>query len=148
MILTKQDCIRKEAYVVQELLANLHRKWGPNICSALAHAPIYWENDVAARIAVAITKCIENPTKANVALKLMKSGVDHKWLHHPDFAGGWDSETAMSIAEWEAGTLLPRYRSKRLSEVLGRHYTEAFEHPERHAEIAARVVGEMKEWTL
>lgn len=145
MIITKSESIRKEAYIVQELLANLHRTWGPNICTALACAPLYWENDVAARIAVAINKSIDNPTKAHVALNL---GVEYKWLNHPDFKGGWDCETAMFIADFEASTLLPRYRSKRLSEVLGRFYSEAFEHPERHAEIAKQVVGELKEWTV
>lgn len=146
MIITKEDCSRKEAYLVQELLANLHRTWGPNICTALACAPLYWENDVAARIAVAINKSIYNPTKANVMLRL--GVMDSRWLFHPDFKGGWDSDTAMFIADFEASTLLPRYRSKKLSEVLGRFYSEAFEHPERHAAIAKQVVGELKEWTL
>lgn len=144
MIITKQDCERKEAYLVQELLANLHRTWGPCICTALACAPLYWENDVAARIAVAITKSIANPTKANVARHL--GFPEAMWLWNYDFKGGWDSETAMFIAEWEAESLLPRYRSKKLSEVLGKSYTEAFNHPERVSKIATETISKLQQF--
>jgi hypothetical protein len=137
-IITKQQASCKEEWVVASLLESPHFRWPANLCTALACAPLYWENPVAARIAVAIVKSIANPTKANIAMNL--GPRDAQWLRHPSFTNG----LPIALAEIEAEDLVAFYRAKRLSDVLGDAYQRAVAKPDRAKEIASKLMEDLE----
>lgn len=140
MITTKAQCSRREEWIVASLL-NERGDWGPNLCTAIAYAPRWWENPVAGRIAEAIAKCADNPTKGNVSLKL--GPEDAMWLLHPTFMNG----LPLDLAEYEALELVKLYHSKRLMDIVGKAYTEAREHPEWATLIARKLRVDLTEFS-
>lgn len=134
----------REACLVASLIDVPRAKWGRHICTAMSHAPTFWDDPIAGGIAVAILEC----TRRNrvPTLPLVYEFIDKKyrnWLFNPGYT---DSYTHLETAEMEAEDLCLRYAGKRLQAVLGKAWNETKAHPERAVEIAKGVISTLKEF--
>lgn len=118
-------------------------KWGRNVKMALAYAPTFWDDPIAARIAAAIMQCVR--IKRSPTTALVHEFLDNRfktWLTNPSYSSG----VSLELAECEAEDLVQRYLGKRLQSVLGKAWTESKDHPETAREIAGRTISALKEF--
>lgn len=110
-------------------------KPGPNLCTAIAFAPTYWDSPEAAKVAEAIGGCIRRgwrTTPSNVERLLTPEF--QAWVEHPVF--GERAALPFSCAEVEAYKLLRHYNNKRLISVVASSYQKMIDKPE-HAQVLA-----------
>lgn len=118
-------------------------KIGPNISSALAHCPEYWDDPEARIVGVAIRACLKSGrpiTLCSVSEYLPKQY--RLIINGKQFADG----ISMELAEYEAFDLLLRYRGKRLSQLLGKAWQQSREHPERAESIKRATIKQLEEF--
>lgn len=132
------ECSRsreREVSVVATVLANPTAKLPPNICTALAYAPEYWDSVEAREVAMGIKDAMEwnRPTHKRVVWGYMRAEY-RDWLNHPDF--NTDLPLPMDLAEYEATSLVQRYAQKRIVNYIANAYQEVLDRPEK-----ARVVA-------
>lgn len=135
----------REKLVIASLLDSPDAKPGPNISTALAHAPTWWEDPVSGRLAEAIRVCgvLGRPhTSPLVAEHLIKA--DRQWLFHPSFNPA--NALPIEIAEVEALDLLVSYRGKRLAAAVNDAYDKITTHPEKARELARALINTLKEF--
>ena len=131
---------RREEWVVASLLDNLGKPWGPNVCTALAHAG-YWQNPVARMLASAINLSRTNLTRANIATRL--GHKDSEWLWHPTY---YENGLPLDLAEYEAYELCVFYRGKRLERIVGEAWQRIRQHPEQGKIVAQGLVDSLRDY--
>ena len=138
--------IEREQILVASILDDPKAKWGPNVSTALAYAPDYWESVEAAKLAEGIVFCFvknQNPWPSMVRSKV---GWDYvQCFQHPIF--GPSNALPMSCAETVAGELLPGYRDKQIRKTIGDAWEKLQRTPERAREVAATLKHQLEAWT-
>jgi hypothetical protein len=139
------NIIATEQLIVASVLSSeTHDKPGTCVCTALAYWP-YWESPEASKLAEGITKCIHKgwrlkPKNIKVLLE-----PDYKpWVDHPIF--GPNKGLPFSCVEGEARALLPHYKSKRITEIVGRAHTDMLAKPEAARTIALSLKLQLGDW--
>lgn len=136
---------QREVTIVAAILADCGQsKLGPNISSALAYCPEYWEDAVARKLACAIKCCIKAGRPiSDPSLAEYLAIPDREWLFNPSFNG--QRSTTLAIAEHEAFDLLIRYRGKYMTRVVGRAYDQMMKKPELAYDIARQMAENIME---
>lgn len=134
---------RRECTLIATLLDLGGGKIGPNVSSALAHCPQFWDDPLARIVGVAIKACVRvgRPITLCSVSEFLPRDSRHL-LGAREFEDG----LPMSLAEIEAYDLLLRYRGKRLAAVLGMAWQQAREHPERADVIRRSTIKELEEF--
>ncbi len=125
---TQRECI-----VVASVLSSPEAKPGPNVCTVLAHWP-YFESPEASKVAEAVTVCIRKGWATHRKTVMKLAGVYKEWTNHPMFSD--HNALPLSCAESAALELIPVYRNKRIVELVGRHYQQMIDKPEKTREIS------------
>lgn len=104
----QQLAVEGEAIVVTTVLDNPVAKLPPNICTALAYAPDFWDSVEAREIARGINYAMRKgrPTHRAVVKTFMAEEY-RKWLEHPMFVESW---LPLGLAEVEARFIVGRVR--------------------------------------
>jgi len=127
---------KKECVVVASVLMD-DGKPGPNICTALAYAPTYWESPEAGKLAEAIVKVVGRGFRPSATMvKAMLEECYKPWIDHPTFKDG----LPLSCAESVAAELLPVYRRRRIAAAIADAYQAVIEHPESTVKVARALV--------
>lgn len=142
-IIDSNTAVMRERLVVASLLDAPDAKPGPNIATALAHAPMWWEDAAAGNIAEAIRKCGGRPHTIPLVAEYLQI-VDHRWLFHSAFNNS--NALSMELAEHEAFDLLARYRGKRLAAAVSDAYDKITNHPEKAQQLARALINTLKEF--
>lgn len=136
---------RRERFIVACILDRPEEHPGPNVCTAIAYAPFWWDSPEAAHLADAIGKCwraMRPVTEPSVAEYLGKQW--QQWLGHPSFSHG--NALSLEIAELEAMDLVRRYEGKRITNVILEAGHKCRVHPERARTIARDLVVKLGEY--
>lgn len=130
---------RRERFVVACLLDRPEEKPGPNVCTAIAYSPFWWDSPEAGQLASAIAKCwrAQRPVTEPVMAEYL-SKQWWTWLGHPSFSHG--NALSLEIAEVEAADLVRRYFGKRVAVLLG----DAAHRVRVHPENARMIVSVLK----
>jgi len=131
MTITKKECV-----IVASVLLD-DGKPGPNVCTALAYAPTYWESPEAAKLAEAIVKVVARRFRPSAPM--VRAAVDPQycgWIDHPMFRDG----LPLSCAESVAAELLPVYRRRRIAAAIADAYQAVVEQPESTVKVAKGLV--------
>ena len=128
-----------ERVIVKTALQNIGRELPPKIAACLAAAPEGWGSPEAGAIAAAIWAARANgqpPTIVTVSKHLRKdfTAALNELDEKADKQG-----LPLDLAEIEAGDLLEKIHSCRITATLGEAWQEAREHPEQTASIAEHV---------
>ena len=128
-----------ERVIVKTALQNIGRELPPKIAACLAAAPEGWGSPEAGAIAAAIWAARANgqpPTIVTVSKHLRKdfTAALNELDEKADKQG-----LPLDLAEIEAGDLLERIHSCRITATLGEAWQQAREHPEQTASIAQHV---------
>jgi hypothetical protein len=71
--------------------------------------------------------------------------ADYKsWVDHPTF--GPKKGLPFSCVEGEARALLPHYKSKRITEIVGRAYTDMLANPQDARDLALKLKVQLGDW--
>lgn len=135
---------RRERCVIASILDSPGSKpWGPNICTALAYAPNFWDDGVAGKVAAAIGQCVHCGRPVTLpSVSEYLSRVDRVWLTNPSF----NEALPLDLAEIEAMDLVRRYHGKRLAAALGKAWSDVKAHPERSREIGRQLKVTLEEF--
>lgn len=136
---------RRERFVVACLLDRPEEKPGPNVCTAIAYSPYWWDNPESAHLAEAIGKCwrAQRPVTEPIMAEYLTREWQ-QWLGHPSFSHG--NALSLEIAEIEAMDLVRRYHGKRLAAALGKAWNDVKAHPERSREIGRQLKVTLEEF--
>lgn len=141
-VIDSNTAIMRERLVVASLLDAPDAKPGPSIATALAHAPMWWDDPPSGRLAEAIRKCGGRAHTVPLVAEYL-SKEDQKWLAHPMFN---TSAVSMELAEYEAVDLVIRYRGKRLARAIGDAYSDIKNHPEKAQQLARALINTLREF--
>ena len=141
MTLTRQKSIELECVLVSTVLENPTAKLGPNICTALAYAPEYWDSVEAGVVATAINRAIRErrPTHP-VVIKGMLVPEYVEWVDHPMFKDA----LPLSCMEPEALWLVERYHRKRIVNTIATAYQQLIDKPELAKEVGRELVVKLE----
>ena len=137
MTLTATEARKWECILVSSCLDNPTARFGPNICTALAYAPEFWDSVEAGKLAEAINKIIRQgrPTHPMVVRgKLETQYVE--WVNHNVFKDA----LPLSCMEPEALRLVERYHNKRIVATIARAYEKLIDKPELAKEVGPDLV--------
>ena len=130
-----------ECVLVSSVLDEPTARFGPNICTALAFGPEYWESPEAQQVVIGINKCVRvGKPPHRVPVGLFMELQYRPWLKHRIFNDG----LPLSCMEWEALTLIEHYHKKRIVDMLGKAYLSAFEKPEHARQVASDLVIQLQ----
>jgi len=131
MTISKKECV-----IVASVLLD-DGKPGPNVCTALAYAPTYWESPEAAKLAEAMLRCTRHGWRVTAEnVRIMADKEYRPWIDHPTFKDG----LPLSCAESVAAELLPVYRRRRIAAAIADAYQAVIEHPESTVNVAKGLV--------
>jgi len=144
--------IEREQILVASILDDPKAKWGPNVSTALAYAPDYWESVEAKPIAWAIVQFHVKgkiPDRLEIQAYLNKGAGGwfpevSKFIEHPTF--GPSNALPMSCAETVAGELLPGYRDKQIRKTIGEAWEKLQRTPSAAREVAATLKYQLEAW--
>lgn len=136
MTISKLECV-----LCSSVLDAPTAQLGPNVCTALAYAPDYWESVEGAEVAIAINLAIKKgrPTHRAVVSQFMLC-ESAEWLNHPTFNDG----LPLSAMEPEALRLVEHYHKKRIVDMMGKAYSAAHENIDQSAYIAHKLMVELE----
>lgn len=120
-------------------------KPGPNLCTAIAFAPTYWESPEASKVADGIGKCMRKGwrvTPKNVGRLLEKDYAP--WLSHKSFSDR--NALPFSVVEHEAYNLVRHYNDKRLIGVVATYYQKMIDKPEAARQLATDLGLNLSNW--
>jgi hypothetical protein len=138
--------IEREQILVASILDDPKAKWGPNVSTALAYAPDYWESVEARDIAQRIVMChVKGVEPSPGAVKKINGWIHVTWINHPTFSSS--NSLPMSCAETVAGELLPGYRDKQIRKTIGDAWEKLQRTPEKAKEVAATLKHQLEAWT-
>ena len=131
MTIAKKECVVVASVIMED------GKLGPNVCSALAYAPTYWESPEASKLAEVIIRVIRRGFKPSAPMiKAITDSEYRPWIDHPMFRDG----LPLSCAESVAAELLPMYRRRRIAAAIADAYQAVIEHPESTVKVAKGLV--------
>lgn len=132
MTITKQEATRLECVLISSVLENPTAKFGPNICTALAYAPKFWDSVEAAKVAEGINVAMRNdrPTHPIVVRSYVEPDFQ-QWMDHPMFKDG----LPLSCVEPEAIRLVERYHNKRIVATIANAYEKLIDKPQLAKEL-------------
>ena len=132
MTLTATEARKWECVLVSSCLDNPTAKLGPNICTALAYAPEFWDSVEARILASGINKAIREgrPTHPTIVRRNVLSAY-RDWVDHPMFKDG----LPLSCMEPEALLLVERYHNKRIVATIAQAYEKLIDKPELAKEV-------------
>ena len=133
MTLTATESRKLECVLVGSVLENPTAKLGPNICTALAYAPEYWDSVEAAKVAEGINKCIRDrrPTHPSLVKWGTLDREYRDWVDHPMFK----DTLPLSCMEPDAIRLVERYHCKRIVAAIAKAYEKLIDKPELAKEV-------------
>lgn len=147
MTITATEARKLECVLVSSVLENPTARFGPNICTALAYAPEYWDSVEARIVAASINAVIRDgrPTHPTVVTKrvIRDSGAQYQHLvDHPMFKDA----LPLSSMEPEALLLVDRYHNKRIVATIARAYEKLIDKPELAKEVGRELVVKLENY--
>ena len=130
--MTTKESVELECVLVASVFENPTIKPGPNMSTALAYAPDYWDSVEAGIVAGGIREATKRgrPTHRKV-VEFILNPLYRGWLNHPMFKEG----LPLSCIEPEAMKLVRRYHCKRIVATIQKAAEALIDHPEKARQV-------------
>lgn len=140
--MTKKQSVDLECTLVASVFESPLAKLGPNMCTALAYAPDYWDSVEAGIVAGGVREAMKRrrPTHPKV-VEQMLNPLYRAWVNHPMFSQG----LPLSCMEVDALRLVANYHDKRIVATIQKAAEVLIDHPEKAREVARELRAKLEE---